>query len=148
MIMSPTGSPAVSMGADPALMPRSRRVRTGWRLLAPAFVLILSGCLSTFIEQPNPFASRSQRQIVIVVENQHLSSVTLSVISSEGRPRLGSVNPSSNASFTMPWRNATDLRIEITSVGRRNYTTGSLLVRPGERVFLRIDPNLSRSTLR
>lgn len=119
----------------------------GLALMALLCASVLGGCASGSAGD-NPFDEGGQgeeRSVRIEVQNRNFNDATLYALSDGRRQRMGTVTGNSSGSVSISWPGDRTLRIEIDLLAGGDYTTPSVLVSPGERLQLVIQPNLRRS---
>ena len=121
--------------------------RTARRVL-PAGVLVLAGCAG---RTPAPLEGAWQGpEVAIELENQGWSDVIIYLVRGTQAVRLGTVGSLRSATFAMPFRRlgAGEVRLRARAMaGAAEFTSETLLVRPGQRVKWTLPSELSRSFL-
>ncbi len=96
----------------------------------------------------NPFQAGAERdEVKIHVTNLNFSDATLYLVTPGSRQRLGIVTGKRSATYTVPWRFSTELRLEIDLLAGAKCTTRPLVVDPGEELELIIDADFRRTAL-
>lgn len=82
--------------------------------------------------------------VIVHVENQNFNDATIYAIVRSSRVRLGQVAGHAQAEFEVPFR-PTDLAFDIDLLAGRTFRTGTVLVSPGDEVFVVITADLRGS---
>ncbi len=110
-------------------------------VLATMTAVSLSACGGS---QSDPGVTPDDTPAILKVENQSQETMTIFVLRSGTRMRLGTVNPGETQTFTLArtiYLGATRLRIEADPMGRqRNSISEEFTVHPGDEIVLRIPP--------
>ena len=110
--------------------------------LAAVLVVSTAGCRSI---APGLFGERRARpNIRIDVTNLNFQDATLHALRGGERHRLGTVTGKGSATYTLEWRTALPLQIEIDLLAGGRCTTRALTVDPGERIQLQIEVDIRR----
>ena len=125
----------------------SRLTRT--RLLPALLFLALStGCMGNPGPSSESFGrDRPQQSIRIFVTNLNFMDATLWVLGSGTREKLGVVTGKQEAEYTVPWRFATDMRIEIKLLAGPRCTTQPMPVDSGDDIELIINVEMLNSSI-
>ncbi|MEX2526103.1 MAG: hypothetical protein WEA09_00580 [Gemmatimonadota bacterium] len=109
------------------------------RLPAMSFVafllLAVGGCASGGGGmQGDPFAGGGggEAGIYIVLENLAFNEATIDAVSNAGRARLGRVPGKGTQRLQLPWSTSVDLRLEISILAGRSFTTETITANPGD----------------
>jgi len=107
--------------------------------------LTLAGCAQGAIR--NPFASGGRRggdeRVQVSVQNHNFLDATVHAVRGAERMRLGEVTGKSDKTFTVQWRFTLPMELEIHLIGGSGCTVQAILVDPGDRVWVRIPPEVS-----
>lgn len=110
-------------------------------VLATMTAVGLSACGGS---QSDPGVNPDNAPAILKVENQSQETMTIFVLRSGTRMRLGTVNPGSTQTFQMArtlYLGAPRIRIVADPLGRtRNSVSEEFDVRPGEEIVMRILP--------
>jgi hypothetical protein len=118
--------------------------RCAGRTLVLALLLGAQACAVPGSTAKNPFdGARGMQQIQIEVLNLNWNDATLHALRGGERHRLGVVHGKGEALYRMDWPMSLPLRIEIDLLASGSCVTRELLVDPGDRVQLQIEPDLS-----
>lgn len=122
------------------------------RLCRASLLLILAplagGCFQNPPPSATPFGEEpADRSIRIFVTNLNFMDATLWALTPGTREKLGVVTGKREAIYTLPWRNYTDLKIEIDILAGPRCTTEALPVDPGDDIELIIDQDMINSPL-
>lgn len=119
-----------------------------WATVALAVALGAGACGG---RQEKPTVGKPQPPAVVRVANNNFSDVTIYVVQSGMRLRLGTVTGLSEEQFTLPRRFATytmEMHLLADPVGgSRAYMSPAVRVRGGEEVDLRLHAILSMSSV-
>jgi len=109
-------------------------------------LVLLSGCSGLLGRGDwDPFRTADERTLNVTVQNQHLSSVRITVVSPSRRTSVGTVDGGSRSGFSLPWSSMQQLRFELEVPGGARQVTTAIFVAPGDRVELVIRSPLSQS---
>lgn len=111
-------------------------------------LLATAGCGLVRGNSWDPFASVSERQLQIRVQNTTLDDVFVDAVAAGRRSELGLVPSRSTTQHEIPWSRVEDLRFRVSPIGGRPHTTNGLSVAPGDRVELVVLSPLNRSYAR
>lgn len=117
---------------------------------ALSLALALAGCAGMTTSNSNPFAGGgdgSDRQILLVVENQQFNEAQITAYRSGSRNRIGRIGGNQVESFRVDWPVDGLLEVEIDVLAGQRFRTSPVSVDPGERVQLVITDPLRRSYL-
>lgn len=91
----------------------------------------------------------NKRPILVRVDNKHWTAIRVGVISGGQAQLLGTVETTREATFTMPRTIAPlDVRLTVTPIGEDGqYETAPISAREGEIIVMRVDRQLSLSTI-
>ncbi|UCC25900.1 MAG: hypothetical protein JSU98_02145 [Gemmatimonadales bacterium] len=112
-------------------------------LIAACASLGLAGCASS--GSGDPFAGEATESIEVEVVNLNFNDATLYALRMGQRIRMGVVTGARTETFTVRWATSFPLRIEIRLLGGERCVTDEIPVDPGDRIYLEIPQNLSRS---
>ncbi|TVR66804.1 MAG: hypothetical protein EA422_01220 [Gemmatimonadales bacterium] len=119
------------------------------RVVALVVVLSLLGCGSLLGRGDwDPFRSADERQLLVVVNNQHDRDVNVTITGPGQRSRLGFVPSRSFETYRVTWSRYQEARFVIEPTGGRRHTTGGLSVGPGDRIELVVVNPVQRSFVR
>ena len=90
----------------------------------------------------SPFVSQADGRLDIEVINHGFEDITLHVVWSGQRRRLGRVSGTRTINFTIPWERSLELWIEIDVLAGRACTTRPIWADPGDHLFLEVQQNL------
>lgn len=93
----------------------------------------------------DPFASQSERQLQIRVQNSTGDDVRIEVLAAGRREALGLVGGRTAREFGVPWSRTENIRFRLDPIAGNRLTVGNVLVSPGDRVDLYLQEPLSRS---
>jgi hypothetical protein len=110
-------------------------------------VTAVAGCGGTRAD-PMARGGGERDMITLRVNNLNFNDATLTLMTSGTRNRIGIVPGKSTQTFTVPWPNLQELRVQISVLAGGNFTTSPVTVGPGERVELLIQENVRASQLR
>ncbi len=118
-------------------------------LLAIALVIGIAGCLKP--PAPLPSDPMSTGRVLVTVNNNYRSDVTIYVIG-DGQPvRVGTATAAATSNFDIASRllgQGRQLRLRADPIGARNIHTSELIrVGPGQRVEWTLETDLSRSSV-
>jgi len=112
---------------------------------AALLVLALGACVRG--QARNPFASAGRRggdeRIQVSVQNHNFLDATVHAVRGAERMRLGEGDRKSDKTFTVQWRLTLPMDLEIHLIGGSGCTVRTMLVDPGDRVWVRIPPEVS-----
>lgn len=94
---------------------------------------------------PNPFASPASRdgKVSVRVENQNFGDATVHAVRGGERIRLGEVVGKMEGNFDLRWNFSLPMEFEIHITGGLGCRVRALSVDPGDRVWVRIPPEIS-----
>lgn len=119
------------------------------RVVALLAVLSLLGCGSVLGRGDwDPFRSADERQLLVVVNNQHDRDVNITITAPGQRSRLGFVPSRSFETYRVNWSRYQEARFVIEPTGGRRHTTGGMSVGPGDRIELVVVNPIQRSFVR
>lgn len=115
-------------------------------------LLALAACVPS-VTAEDPFGgvenqNASLDQISFTASNYYAEDVVLYAVSANGSHRLGEVAPNEHHMFSMPWKDQTELRVQVEVVAGPRYLTNSLSVYPGHQLEIVIPSNVRRATIR
>lgn len=93
----------------------------------------------------DPFASQSERQLQIRVQNSTDYDVRIDVLAAGRRESLGLVGGRTDREFEVPWARTENIQFRLDPTSGSRLTVGNVLVSPGDRVDLYLQEPLSRS---
>ena len=96
----------------------------------------------------DPFRSAAERQLAVIIFNEHSAHVSIRALSVGRRENLGTVDPRSRRTVAIPWSTRDNIRFQLELLAGRTHTTRSILVAPGDRVELWIAEPVQRSVVR
>jgi len=78
----------------------------------------------------------------VTVDNQNFNDLRIYALGSEGQQTMGNITGRSSQTFTIRWRQTSDLRFRLEFLAGRSYTTNRVTASPGDRVdvFVRENP--------
>jgi hypothetical protein len=115
-----------------------------------ALLLVLGAAACASAEGKGSLGKPATRSAVVQVANNGFSDVTVYVLQSGMRRRLGTVTGLSQQRFVLPriGNNAGDVFLLADPVGgSRGYVSPAVRVRPGDAVDLRLHATLSMSSV-
>jgi len=126
------------------------QTRTSHRLLAMALIALAPvGCIKSASRVDNPFAPAGSREregnIQVRVENLNFGDATVHALRGGERIRLGQVTGKSEKSFTVRWNFSLPLEFQVDLVGGGACGIQPMTVDPGDRIWVRIPPQLGSS---
>ena len=80
--------------------------------------------------------------VIVDVQNNHFQDATVILFREGERERLGIVTGKTDQSFEVPWRRQLFLRFEVRFIGGGACATRNILVEPGQRYVLELQPDL------
>lgn len=120
----------------------SRSVQPGVRFsltmgLMGLGLLLLGGCASGGGSgglQGDPFAGGGGggEGIYIILENLAFNEATVDAVSNAGRARLGRIPGKGTRRVQLPWTTSVDLRLEISILAGRNFSSETIAANPGD----------------
>ena len=117
---------------------RVTRQLAGGLILALLLTLETSCLSSRQSEADNPLDGRSgARFIALEIENDNFNDARIYVLSFSGSRRIGMIIGGTAETFNFNWRED-ELRVRVDFIGAGGFTTGLILVSPGDVVYLRI----------
>lgn len=93
----------------------------------------------------DPFASASERRVLVYVQNRHVEDVNVAVVAAGRRESLGLIGGRSQRQFSVSWPRAENIQFQIEPFAGRRHTVGGGVVRPGDRVELYVQEPITRS---
>jgi len=124
----------------PLAAARLRR-RSAQGLLALCAVVAATACGLT-PNARNPFDGSAEQAVAdrlrIQIRNLNFNDVTVFVVSSGQRVRLGGVTGKTDEDFRLEWNTAVPLWFEVDVIGGRGCRTQELTVDPGARIWVQI----------
>jgi len=112
---------------------------------AALFALALTGCSRA--EAWNPFARGGRRggdeRVQVLVQNFNFNDATVHAVHGSERMRLGMVTGKTEKTFTVRWRFTLPMEFQIHLIGGLDCWVQPMSVDPGDRVWVRIPPELS-----
>ena len=103
--------------------------------ILPALALALTGCAGG----PQP---ETGLPIVIEIQNNNFQDATVYAIREGERQRLGVVVGKTDDAYAIPWRPNFALRLEVRFLGGGACATREILMEPGQRYVLDLQPDL------
>ena len=120
----------------------SRAAGLGRAALVLALLVTLGGCAAGNF--PNPFdrSGATAEEVQVTVDNQNFNDLRIYALGSEGQQTMGNITGRSSQTFTIRWRQTSDLRFRLEFLAGRSYTTNRVTASPGDRVdvFVRENP--------
>lgn len=111
-------------------------------LLLVAILVSTSGCRSL---APGLFGEKRARPTIqIDVTNLNFQDATLHAYRNGERHRLGTVTGKGSATFSLEWRIAVPLQIEVDLLAGGRCTTRAMVVDPGTQIQLQIEVDIRR----
>jgi hypothetical protein len=121
-------------------------MRTTTTLLALVATLLATGCgVLGQRSSWDPFATTSERRLVINVQNRSVDDVTVNVLVAGRRESLGMITGRSHRQFSLSWSRAENVQFQLEPVAGRRHTVGGGVVRPGDRLDLYVQDPITRS---
>ena len=117
-----------------------RRGSTAGRIAALGIVVAGFGCAGG--GDTSPFVSQADGRLNIEVINHGFEDITLHVVWSGQRRRLGRVSGTRTGNFMILWDRSFELWIEIDVLAGGACTTRSIWADPGDHLFLEVQQNL------
>lgn len=124
--------------------------RISHRLLAMALLAVAPvGCIKGTSRANNPFAPAGSREregsIQVRVENLNFGDATIHALRGGERIRLGQVTGKSEKSFTVRWNFSVPLEFQVDLIGGEACGIQPMTVDPGDRIWVRIPPQVGSS---
>ena len=119
--------------------------------LAPvmAVMLALAGCAASHrTGSSEPFASSSEGELSIFIQNDNTVPVTVRATRGRGGMDTWTVDPRVRRVFSIAWDSQDNLRFRLELWGGRSHTTQTVRVGPGDQVELWIANPVQRSIVR
>ena len=108
------------------------------------FALTLAGCSRGTAW--NPFTAGGRRggdeRIQVFIQNHNFLDATVHAVRGAERMRLGEVTGKSDKAFTVQWRLTLPMEFQIHLIGGSGCTVQAMQVNPGDRVWVRIPPEV------
>jgi hypothetical protein len=108
--------------------------------LVACLLLAATGCGTTSRSPFADSAARGDEQIQIRIENHNFNDATVHALRGGMRVRLGTATGKSDEDFRVRWNSTLAIGFEISMVGGGECRVRSMMVDPGDRVWVRI-PN-------
>ena len=122
----------------------TRRFRA--RRLAWVALLAVAIPACSLPEARNPFAQARRgrdERIQVMVQNHNYLDATIHAVRGAERMRLGEVTGKSDKAFTVRWRLTLPIEFQIHLIGGGGCTVQATSVNPGDRIWVRIPPDVS-----
>ena len=118
----------------------------GNRITLAAFLLLATAGCGT--KSRSPFAGRAERgdeQSQVRIENHNFNDANVHALRGGERIRLGTATGKSDESFRVRWNVSLPLEFQISLVGGGSCRVRSMIVDPGDRVWVQIPSEISGS---
>ncbi len=127
-------------------------MRTPGRIATLLLPVLLAGCLFSHgkgqPEQPLGTEDDQPEDVGLHVANHHWSDMVIFAVHGSSRIRLGDLTTGSEADFVVPRSLMVGGQITIVAhpiAGARDFSTGPIMVAPGQQIDLRIENALAQS---
>ncbi|MEJ2538524.1 MAG: hypothetical protein P8188_00855 [Gemmatimonadota bacterium] len=97
--------------------------------------LLLAGCASRNPPETGP-------PVVVEIRNNNFQDATVYAFREGERQRLGVVIGKTDDAYALPWRPNLTLRLEVRFLGGGACATRPILMEPGQRFVLELQPDL------
>lgn len=115
-------------------------------LLVFGLAATLSGCgLLAQRSSWDPFASRSERELSVRVQNRTTQDVNVNVMAGGRREPLGRVEGRQQERYSVSWQRTETVRFQLEPIAGRRLTISGGVASPGDHLDLYLEEPLSRS---
>ena len=113
-------------------------------LVLLATALVATGCATGGSSSDNPFTGGGPGRLRVTVVNDNMDDVTVYLVSASMRDRLGRVTSHQEETFSVPWTQAREIRLELNFLAGPRCFSFPIVAAPGDELELVVRPGLSR----